>query len=107
MRPIIIGYNVLLALVLFLLNGQLGKLQHGISEPLFEYGKFSFMPTSEQSFAGNFFQKIVNPAVFLAVAAALTQHYLTSDYVESLWLLIPAFWLCRLIYIIVQNFLFF
>lgn len=104
MRPIIIGYNVLLALVLFLLNGQLGKLQHGISEPLFEYGKFSFMPTSEQSFAGNFFQKIVNPAVFLAVAAALTQHYLTSDYVESLWLLIPAFWLCRLIYIIVQNF---
>lgn len=58
MRPISIGYNVLLALALFLLNGQLGKLQHGISEPLFEYGKLSFMPTSEQSFAGNFFQKI-------------------------------------------------
>ncbi len=103
MRPISIGYNVLLALALFLLNGQLGKLQHGISEPLFEYGKFSFMPTSEQSFAGNFFQKIINPAVFLAVAAALTQHYLTSDYVESLWLLIPVFWLCRLIYMIGRN----
>ena len=61
------------------------------------------MLTSEQSFAGNFFQKIVNPAVFLAVAAALTQYYLTSDYVESLWLLIPVFWLCRLIYIIGRN----
>ena len=103
MSPISIGYNALLALALFLLNGQLGKLQHGISEPLFEYGKFSFIPTSEQSFAGNFFQKIVNPAVFLAVASALTQYYLTSDYVESLWLLIPLFWLYRLIYVIGRN----
>ncbi len=103
MRLISVGYNILLALALFLLNGQLGKLQHGISESLFEYGKFSFVPTSKQSFAGNFFQKIVNPAVFLAVAAAITQHYLTSDYVESLWLLIPLFWICRLIYMIGRN----
>ena len=103
MRPTSIGYNVLLALALFLLNGQLGKLQHGMSEPLFEYGEFSFMPTSEQSFAGNFFQKIVNPAAFLAVAAALTLHYLNSDYVESLWCLIPVFWVFRLIYMVGRN----
>ena len=103
MRPIYIGYNILLALVLFFLNGQLGKLQYGISEPMFEYGKFTFMSNSEQSFTGNFFQKIVNPAVFLAVAAALTQYCLTPDYVESLWLLIPIFWLYRLIYMIWRN----
>lgn len=103
LRIIYIGYNALFSLILFFLNGQLGKLQYGISEPLFEYGKFTFESSCKHNFSGNFFQKIVNPTVYLAVIAASTQYFLTVDYVESLWLLIPMFWLYRLMYMIWRN----
>lgn len=96
-------YNALLALVLFFLNGQLGKLQYGISEPLFRYGKFTFGPVDGQSFSGNFFQKIVNPAVYLAIIAAITQRFLPAEFLDSLWLLIPIFWLYRLVFMILRN----
>lgn len=103
MRLIYIGYNALFAIILFFVNGQLGKLQYGISEPLFEYGKFTFESSCSNNFSGNFFQKIVNPTVYLAIISAGTQYFLTADYLESLWLLIPLFWLCRLIYMIWRN----
>lgn len=96
-------FNAISALGLFLLNGQLGKLQYGISEPLFEYGRFTFESSDEQSFSGNFFQKIVNPAVYLAAIAASVQYFLPAPYIESLWLLIPLFWAFRLLYMIWRN----
>lgn len=106
MRPAYIGCNALLAVILFFINGQLGKLQYGISEPLFEYGKFTFESSCPHSFSGNFFQKIVNPTVYLAAISAVAQYFLPAgyaDFAESLWLLIPMFWLCRLIYMIWRN----
>ncbi len=96
-------FNAISALGLFFLNGQLGKLQYGISEPLFAYGRFTFDPSDEQSFSGNFFQKIVNPAVYMAVIAASVQYFLPAPYVESLWLLVPLFWAFRLLHMIWRN----
>ena len=42
MKAMLILYNVIFAFLLFLLNGLLGKLQYGVSGPLFRYGKFTF-----------------------------------------------------------------
>lgn len=88
---------------LFFLNGQLGKLQYGLSGKLFEYGKFTFNPADYSSFSGNFFQKIVNPAVYLAAVAAIAQHFSPVGLIESMWLLIPIFWVYRLLFMIVKN----
>lgn len=95
--------NALFALGLFFLNGVLGKLQYGIGEPLFAYGKFTFDGTCEQSFSGNFFQKIVNPTVYLAALSALIQRFFAVELIKSLWLLIPMFWLCRFLYMIWRS----
>lgn len=100
-------FNMVAALGLFFLNGLLGKLQYGISEPLFEYGKFTFSSREDHSFSGNFFQKIVNPAVYLAALAALTQSLLPAELMESFWLLIPIFWGYRLLYMLLKNTLIF
>ncbi len=97
-------FNMIAAGGLFFLNGILGKVQYGLSGKLFEYGKFTFEGDADQSgFSGNFFQKIVNPAVYLAVVAAIAQHLLTVDFIESMWLLIPIFWIYRLLFMIIKN----
>lgn len=103
MKAMLILYNVIFAFLLFLLNGLLGKLQYGVSGPLFRYGKFTFGPMDEQSFSGNFFQKIVNPTVYLAIIAAVTQCFLPSEFLEALWLLIPIFWLFRAGFMLLKN----
>ena len=95
--------NLVLAVILFFLNAWLGKLQHGIDELSFEYGSISFFDTDSQNFSGNFFQKIVNPAVFLAAAASVMQGVCPRDMMESLWLMIPMFWGIRLLYISLKN----
>ena len=108
MRLEYVIFNMIAAGGLFFLNGILGKLQYGLSGKLFEYGKFTFEGGSDQSgFSGNFFQKIVNPAVYLAVVAAIAQHLLTVELIESMWLLIPIFWIYRLLFMITKNVLVF
>ena len=107
MKPIYILYNALAALGLFYLNGLLGKLQYNVSEPMFDYAEFDFGPRKKQNFSGNFLQKIVNPAVYLAAAAALAQYCSAEGFVETMWLLIPIFWLYRLIFMIWRNSFFF
>lgn len=97
-------FNMVAAAGLFFLNGKLGKLQYGLSGTLFKYGKFTFEGAADQSnFSGNFFQKIVNPAVYLAVVAAIVQHFLPVGFIESMWLLIPIFWIYRLLFMVVKN----
>lgn len=108
MRLEYVIFNMIAAGGLFFLNGILGKLQYGLSGKLFEYGKFTFEGGADQSgFSGNFFQKIVNPAVYLAVVAAIAQHLLTVELIESMWLLIPIFWIYRLLFMITKNVLVF
>lgn len=104
MRLEYVIFNMIAAAGLFFLNGILGKLQYGLSGKLFEYGKFTFEGTADQSnFSGNFFQKIVNPTVYLAVVAAIAQHLLADEFIGSMWLLIPIFWMYRLLFMIVKN----
>lgn len=95
--------NAGLALGLFFLNILLGKVQYGYSGSLFKYGKFSFMGTEEMSFSGNFFQIIVNPAVYLAVVAAILQSYVSQEFLASLWMLVPFFWCWRLLYMFCKG----
>ena len=112
-------FNAITSLALFFLNGQLGRLQYGIAKPLFEYGSFTFETASDQKFSGNFFQKTFNPAIFMALIAALTQRLLpilaqclppalgqrllSAGFLESLWLFVPMFWGIRLLYMIGRN----
>lgn len=104
MRVEYVVFNIIAAAGLFFLNGILGKLQYGFSGRLFEYGKFSLGGTADQSsFSGNFFQKIVNPTVYLSVVAAIVQYLLPVGFIESMWLLIPIFWVYRLLFMIVKN----
>lgn len=70
---------------------------------MFEYGKFTFGPSDNTDFSGNFFQKIVNPAVYLAVMAAIVQDHLPVDVIESMWLWVPIYWMYRLLFIIAKN----
>lgn len=96
-------FNAVLAGGLFLLNTWLGRVQYGMRGNPFEYGKFCFESEREEDFSGNFFLKTVNPAIYLAVAAAVIQGRLPDQYIRSLWMLIPAFWALRFLYIIVKN----
>lgn len=66
MKASYIMLNILFAFGLFFLNALLGRIQYGLSGKLFQYGKFTFADAEQQNFSGNFFQKIVNPAVYLA-----------------------------------------
>ena len=103
MKASYIMLNILFAFGLFFLNALLGRIQYGLSGKLFQYGKFTFADAEQQNFSGNFFQKIVNPAVYLAVIAAVMQTYLPAEFIRSLWLLVPLFWIIRLGYMAVKN----
>ena len=103
MRIEYIFFNLAVASILFCLNGWLGKLQYGMEELSFEYGRISFFDSISQNFSGNFFQKIINPTVYLAAIAAITQGICPRNMVESLWLMIPLFWVIRLLYMILKN----
>lgn len=95
--------NAIAALGLFFLNGWLGKVQYGLSNELFSYGKFTFESNDDTDFSGNFFQKIVTPTVYLAAMAVIVQRFFPCGYVESMWLLIPIFWAYRVLFMLLKN----
>lgn len=94
--------NLLLAFVLYLLNGWLGNIQQDHRD-LFKYGKFTFESNTDISFSGNFFQKIVNPAVYLAIACTILQHFSLESVALDLWLLVPFYWLFRIAFYLIKN----
>lgn len=96
--------NIILAIILFFTNGLLGRLQYGYRGRLFEYGRFTFDAEENGNFAGNFFLKVVNPAIYIAVLCAIFQKLQYEDFCISLWLIIPAYWALRLVYIIAKNY---
>ena len=93
----------LFALFLFLLNGLLGKLQYGFRDQFFAYGKFSFYPDPEENFAGNFFLKIINPAIYISLVCAMLQHIGCEALCRAAWSILPLYWLIRLIHIAAKN----
>lgn len=99
MRYIVL--NALFAVVLFIINVILGKLLSGT--PFFAYGRFTFNLDEGQSFAGNFFLKIINPTVYMAILCAVLQSLGWMKTCYSLWMLIPFYWLLRAISMIVKN----
>ncbi len=99
MRYIVL--NALFAVALFIINVILGKLLSG--NPLFAYGRFTFNLDEGQSFAGNFFLKIINPTVYMAILCAVLQALGWIKTCYSLWMLIPFYWLLRAISMIVKN----
>lgn len=91
------------ALFLFFVNGILGRIQYGYREHLFAYGKFSFESDNGENFAGNFFLKIVNPAIYLALLCAILQQVKAEALCRSSWMVIPLYWGIRFLHIAAKN----
>lgn len=96
--------NILLAIVLFFLNGLLGRLQYGAPGNLFEYGRFSFSMDGSENFSGNFFLKVFNPTIYTAVLCAVFQAVGYEEICRSLWLIAPAYWVIRILFILIRDF---
>lgn len=99
----IIVINIVLAGILFFMNGFIGKLQYNMGWNLFPYGKFAFESEEESNFTGNFFLKIVNPTIFLYIIAWIGQRLGQDVFVAALWMFVPIYWLWRLGYIALKN----
>ena len=94
--------NFFLALVLYFGNGWLGKIKVN-TKGLFGYDSFGFNKVDKANFADHFFQKIVHPAIVVAIAAAILQHYEMESIARDLWLVVPFYWVLRIIHICVWN----
>jgi len=95
--------NLLLAILLFFINGIIGRIQYGFQEGLFHYAKFEFGSQDNISFSGNFFLKIINPAIYLSIMAAAFQKLGCIGLVNSFWMLVPCYWLVRVIFMLYRN----
>lgn len=92
-----VGINILLSFPLLWINGILGKWKlHSYS--VFGYSEFGFEEISDDNFADNFFQMIVHPAVYLAVVCWVLQLFSLEKIVCDLWLLIPFYWVLRIVH---------
>ena len=91
--------NFLLALPLLWINGALGKWKlHTCG--IFGYTSFGFEYISDQNFYSNFFQMIIHPAIYLAIVSWVLQMVSLECIVPHLWLLIPFYWLLRVVHLI-------
>ena len=94
--------NILVALLLYFGNGFLGKLKSS-SNGLFDYASFSFDNVSNANFADHFFQKIVHPAILIAIVSAFFQYFSLENFAWDLWLVVPLYWIFRFIHIVVWD----
>mgnify|MGYP004545034295 CR=1 FL=1 len=100
----IVILNVFLSLILFFLNGLLGRLQYNNSGNLFEYGRFSFSINGSENFSGNFFLKVFIPTIYTSILCAVFQVIGHEEICHSLWLIAPIFWGIRILFIFVRDF---
>lgn len=94
---------LLLAFTLYIINFFLGEVQYRYRDSLFTYSRFSFDFEKEGNFSGNFFLKIVNPSIYLAICSASLQGILSEQTFSVIWLVVPFYWLFRFLYIITFN----
>lgn len=94
--------NFCLAIILYFTNGYLGKLKSN-SNGLFNYVAFSFGAVDKANFSEHFFQKVVHPAVFLALTTVILQFFSYTHVARDLWLIVPFFWLFRVFHIIIWD----
>lgn len=102
MNKTILLVNVFLALILFFGNGILGKIKIN-TKGFFGYDSFGFNKVDEANFSDHFFQKIVHPAILIAISAAVLQHFSMDDIARNLWLVVPFYWILRIVYIYLWN----
>lgn len=94
--------NAACALLLYFGNGLLGWLKSR-AKGVFDYPEFNFSHISTDNFADQFFQKIVHPAIFLGIVAAVLQYFSMEAAAAELWLVLPLFWLLRLLHILLWD----
>ena len=95
--------TLLLAFALYIINFLLGEVQYKYRDSLFTYSKFSFDFEKEGNFSGNFFLKVVNPSIYLAICSALLQDAVSEQTFSVLWLIVSFYWLLRFLYIFAFN----
>ncbi len=95
---------IFLSILLFLINYFVGRILSHTEAGLFPYSSFSFTDRDD-NFSSNFFLKIVNPTIFLAFVTGIIQqmNLISPDSLLILWWIIPGYWICRLIYLIIMN----
>lgn len=84
------------------INGILGDLKVHAYRVL-EYSAFGFGEISTDNFSGNFFQMIVHPAIYLALVSWILQLLELTTIIYDLWLLIPAYWLLRIVFALLSD----
>ena len=94
--------NFLLAIPLLRVNGLLGQWKSH-SNNFFGYSAFGFEEISETNFSENFFQMIVHPPVYLAFVCGIVQLLSFGDIIPNLWLVVPFYWLLRVIYALLLD----
>ena len=88
--------NILLSLILLILNVVIGNWKKKCAN-LFAYSSFEFEDIASKNFSDNFFQLTIYPTIYLAIVCWILQLVSLDNLIYSLWLLIPLFWLYRLI----------
>lgn len=99
----LLALNIGFTIIFFIINSIIGKFQSG--HKLFEYGSFSFNLDEGESFVDNFVLKIINPTVYMAILCAIFQSVGRIDIFNSLWMIIPLYWILRVIYMLIKNIL--
>lgn len=98
--------NCIFSLLLYFINGFLGKLKTSSWIP-FEYSSFEFNSIDDDNFSENFLQSIVHPTIYLALVCAILQENELGNIAADLWLVVPIYWLFRLIHALVWDLLIF
>lgn len=95
--------NLGLAIVLFVLNGVLGRIQYILRGNLFEYGEFCFSNSQIESFSGNFFLKIINPTIYMSICCAVFQNIGKQAFCHSSWMIPLFYWGLRVAFILLRQ----
>lgn len=94
--------NLFLAVILFFLNGLLGRFQSSYRE-FFKYEKFSFISNPGGSYSGEFLQKIVNPAFFITIVCVVLQIVNRTEIISSLWITVLLYWMLRFMFYFLRG----
>lgn len=94
--------NLLLAWLLLLINGKIGKWKERSSN-LFSYSTFGFSDITEDNFSNNFFQLLIHPTIYLAIIGSILQILSIKSIVYKLCLVVPLYWVLRLVIAIFRD----
>lgn len=94
--------NIFLSWILLKINGIIGMIKSK-SKNSKEYATFEFDNLEGKNFSGNFFHAVIHPSIFLAVVSVILQCLSLENYAIELWLVVPLYWLLRLLHTVFWN----